>query len=78
LVQQESINWKDHRLSRQVDFSAHRVCLKEVLAELSVQSKVSLKAGLNQQDWQVRDLLSSTCLQRRFHWVNSWIQWPEF
>lgn len=46
----------DTRLAQKVTYEARRKSVLVILTELSEQTKVQLKAGQNNKDWQVRDL----------------------
>lgn len=45
----------DERVAQRVTLQVSRTSVKQILSILSEQTGVSLKAGLNQDDWQVRD-----------------------
>ena len=46
---------EDTRLAQKVTYQAARKTVSAILAELTKQTGVTLKAGINGQDWQVRD-----------------------
>ena len=48
-------NQPDTRLAQKVTYQAARKTVSAILAELTKQTGVTLKAGINGQDWQVRD-----------------------
>ena len=45
----------DPRLARKVTYTAKRKCASEVLSDLSAMTGITLNAGYNEKDWQVRD-----------------------
>lgn len=73
----------DDRLAKIVTYKARHRALKTILADLSGMTGVTLKAGFNNQDWQVRDrkmnifvrdiplgqLLSSIARVMKFKWI---------
>src|SRR3989339_864533 len=45
----------DVRLAQKVTYEARHKAVKAILADLSDMTGITLKAGYNKQDWQVRD-----------------------
>lgn len=72
----------DPRLQKSMTFSADGLAVSEVLEKLSAEAEVKLSAGLNDQDWAVRDrkiiiyvsdmklvdLMRHIAATLRFHW----------
>lgn len=46
---------KDERVAQEVTYEARRKTVAGILADLSKATGISLRAGINEQDWQVRD-----------------------
>lgn len=45
----------DSRLEQKITYSAKQKAVSAILADLTKQTGVTLKAGINEKDWQVRD-----------------------
>lgn len=51
----DAVEQTDARLAQKITYEAVREPVRDILADLSKLSGVTLKAGYNKQDWQVRD-----------------------
>lgn len=83
VVAVEQVGEGDARLDRKVTYEARHRSVSAILADLSEMSGVTLKAGMNSNDWQVRDrkmnifakdiplseLLSSIARVMKFKWI---------
>lgn len=81
-ISESSEQHEDSRLSRLITYEARHKAVKVILADLSDLTGITLRAGLNEKDWQVRDrrmnifakdiplaqLMSSIARVMRFKW----------
>lgn len=79
----QTLDPKDKRLDKEIDFSVNGASMKDVVDLLSIQAGAEMQAGINENDWlvydrriiiqskkmKIRDIMQNIADTMRFSWV---------